>query len=333
MSESLSPEDRQRIERALDRIEERVFAAPPGLHRPGERGRDLPAALGEAASMVWTRYDGFEVGGGDALLLPAAQVTAATAQAQADGLLRDGDVVVGEQGRDFFVLPGDPWEEGADVVRIVEDGTRLPEACSVAHLLLGMLVEASVIYDPEGEFRDEIFGEDGELEPTVERKLLRRRLDVDPDAPRTRLRLAQSLRAGGELRGAERELSQVLRRAPELCWAHQERGRVLAAMGQAEVAAKAHDAAAEHAPDPELAAYFSAWAARACEPDARGPRVARVLAVRPHFAAEQLRAAQALLDDEDEAAAREVVALGLAVVPGHLELLALAQSLAARPQG
>ncbi|MCX4244566.1 tetratricopeptide repeat protein [Paraliomyxa miuraensis] len=335
MDLQLDPQEAARIQLALDKLEDRLMMAPPGLHGVGEpadpealRNAGLPAT----AAMLWARYDGLEVGAETARILPLAALEDATAEAEAEGLLRPGDRVIGEHGRDLYVLPADPYEEGADVVLVEEGGERLPEASTAAHLALGLVGEAAVLFDDDGEFRDELFDEDtGELTEAAQRRLLRRRLDMDPDAPRARLRLAQRLREAGELRAAVSELRQVLRRAPELPWAHEALARVHEQQDEAEEARREYLIAAEgmEPVDPALAAYFRARAARCAEGDERAAIAAKVREARPELPREQVEAARALIERGALAAAIEVVELGLAVSPGQVELLALRQQLAA----
>ena len=327
---ALAPDERARVQRAVDRVEERTVAAEHGLHLPGAPAD--PAALAasglpEGAAMVWQLWDGYELSSGESRLLPLAQIDAATEAAQAEEILAAGDRVIGEAGRDTLVLPADPWAEGADVVRVLEDGERLPEASSVAHLLLGLLAESGVIYDAQGEFREDVIGEDAVLTPQTLRRLLRRRLDHDQDAPRSRLELARALRRAGELQAAKRELTAVLKRAPQWCWVHHELGAVLASLGDARGAQRSQEKAAEDASDDALRAYFLAWAATSAAEKTRVGLAAKVLALRPEFAAEQLRAAEALVADENLVAAQQTVALGLAVAPMSLPLLALRREL------
>lgn len=326
--DEVDPAARGVIERALDRLEERLRAAPYGLHRSGEPASDAAveaAGLPPTAAMFYRRWDGLEIAIGEAAILPVAQVPEATRAAREEGRLQPGDLVVAERGRDLFVLPADPWEEGGDVVLVDEGGDRMPEASTLSHLALGWVAEAAVLYDADAEFRDDLFGEDGELLPAAERRVLRRRLDVDPDAPRPRLSLARALLRAGEARAAVAELRRTLVCAPQLAWAHHDLGRALSVLGDDPAASAAHRAAAEATTDPMLAAYFLAWAARRAGPETRGELAAQVLQRRPGFAAEQVQAARELLDRDDESSAREVVALGLSVVPGHVELLDLRQ--------
>jgi tetratricopeptide (TPR) repeat protein len=216
-------------------------------------------------------------------------------------------------------------------VGIDEGGDRRPEASTLAALALGWVAEASVTYGDDAEFRDDVFDEDGTMLPSARRRILRRRLDVDPDAPHPRLLLAKLLLAEGKARGALQEIEQTLRRAPEYCWAHHEGGHAHAALGDATHAVAAHEKAAQTCPDPELAVYFLAWAARRAEGTRRAELGAPVRAQRPDFVQGQLAGARHRLDDDDPAAPLELVELGLAVQPTHVELLELRQRLAAQP--
>jgi hypothetical protein len=103
----------------------------------------------------------------------------------------------------------------------------------------------------------------------------------------------------------------------------------LARLGRNTEARAAHEEAAGCG-DEAVAAYFLAWAARVADEPKRSSLADRVRAARPDFAAQQARAAVELIEREDFATAREVVELGLAVVPAHLELLDLRRRL---PEG
>jgi hypothetical protein len=353
-------EERRRVLNNLDRIEDRLRDAPDGLHEAGEPASDddlAASGLDPDVALLWGTYDGLELGGGEARILPLADHAEATTAAEAEGRLHAGDRVIGERGRDLLVLAADPHAEGADVVLVEEDGERLPCASSVDRLVLALLGEFSVLFDEDGEYQEDLFGDDGELTPAAERRLLRRHLDLDPDAPLARFRLAQSLRRAGELRGAAQELRQLLRRAPEFVWGHLELGRVRLGDAKPVEAVAAFRRAAELAADPGLRAHCLALACLAlsnmsaatgpsmqgrkamsaktgpAEQDAkasseRAALAAAALAANPNFAAAQEAAVRDALAGEDLAAADEQLALGLAVVPGHLGLLSLRPALA-----
>lgn len=331
--EPLDPSERRDLLTALDRLEERLETAPQGLHdfaRSASAQALAAADLPPGAAILWEKYDGVELMSGEARVLPLSEIEAATTAARDEGLLRDGDIVVGERGRTVFVLPTDPWAEGAAVVSITEENDRAPEATSLMHLLLGLLGELSVLYDDHGEFHDALIDEWGELEPAAKRKILRRRLDFDPIAPGPRLQLAQTLRLAGEFRAAAKEVERVLHYAPEYPTAHFERGLALRGLGKTDQARRAFLRAAEFADDPVNAAAYEAWAARTAvegaETDATmaghaEAHAASVVRRRPDYAHNQLMGARARADRGDRDAAAELVALGLAVAPRNLELL------------
>lgn len=335
----MSREEQRRILQNLDRIEDRLRDAPEGLHEPGPPADAAAVAacgLDPDIALLWASYDGIDLGGNECRVLALAEQPRATAAADEEGRLRPGDRVIGERGRDLFVLCADPHAEGADVVLVEEDGERLPYASSVDRLVLALLGEFSVLYDEGGEFQEDLFGDDGELTPAAERRILRRHLDLDPDAPLARFRLAQSLRRAGELRGAAAELKQLLRRAPEFPWGHHELGRVRLAEQRPLEAAASFRRAAEAAAEPGLRGHFLAWACLAVQscPPGQDPRVTReslaaaALAAAPALPAAHEAAARDALAADDLAAADEQLNLGLAVVPGHLGLLSLRPAVA-----
>ncbi len=361
---SLSTMERRRVQHNLDRIEDRLRDAPPGLHavNPGADPAALAASpLPPPARLLWGQWDGLELAAGELRLWPLAelvQFSHADAALRQEDRLRDDDIAIGERGNDILVLCADPHAEGADVVLVEEDGERLPHSAGADLLVLAVLGEIAVLYDEEGEFQEHLFKTDGQLRRAAERRLLRRHLDLDPDAPLARFRLARSLRRAGELRAASSELRQLLRRAPDFAWGQHERGRVSLGLGEHTEAGQAFLRAAELAADSGLRAYFLAWACLGAEaasapaPEDSKPEggsdgqsdgkanrkpsrgrakpaldraalAEQVLADSPEFVRAQEAAVRAALEAEDASRAEESLRLGLAVVPGHLGLLSL----------
>ena len=310
--------------------------APIGLHRVGAPADPLAlarAGLPDEAAALWRRWDGIELAGGEVELLAIAEQEHATHEAGEAGILREGDRVIGRYGGALLIVPADPWEEGGEVVMVEDDGERAPYASSVARLALGLVAEMSVLYDDEGEYREDLFGDDGQLTARAERRLLRRRLDFDEDAPFPRFRLGQLLRRGGEHRAARAELRRVLRCAPEFAWAHWELGRVELELDDREPARASFAAAAEKTGDPHLRALFLAWQARAVDDEPERERIAaEVKRLDPGFVAAREAGLREAIEHEDGSRARELLALGLAIEPRSLSLLSLREPVAALPE-
>lgn len=324
---------RRSIETVLDRIEARLQEADDGFHRIGMAAsrRDLDeSGLPPEVQLLWERWDGLDLACSEAIMFSLGELRQATDLALKEGQIAAGDRVIGERGRDLFVLAADPFAEGADVILVEEDGGRLPHSSTVERLVLALLGEITILYGEDGEFCEELFGEDGELLPAVERRLLRRHLDLDPDAPLARFRLALSLRRFGELRAAAAELRQLHRRAPDFAWGNHERGRVALLLGDRSAAIRAFESAATIAArtclEPELRAYFLAWAALAAEGERRSALATAICELMPAFAAAQEAGVREALETEHPERAREQLELGLAVVPAHLGLLSLRTS-------
>ena len=331
MGEGLSRAQRRQIESVLDRVEDRLLDAPVGLHAvggPADAGELESSPLSDEARLVWARWDGLELLHGEVVLYAAKAIAERTREAAAEQLVGEGDVVLGERGRELLVACADPWEEGADVVVVDEDGERSPFASTISLLVLGLLGEASVLYDEDGEFREELFDEElDQLTEAAERRLLRRRLDFDPDAPLARYRLAQLLRRSGETRAAIAELGAVIKRAPSFVWARFELGRAQLSAEKADAARREFEAAAQAAGDEGMRGLFFAWAALASEGEERRRLAGAALEAYPGIVLAHEGGAREALELEDPRRARELIEVGLAVQPGHLGLLNLQRAL------
>lgn len=364
-ADSPETDERRRVAHNIDRIEDRLRDAPEGMHefgRPADPAALRASQLPPGARLLWAQWDGLELAAGTLTLWPLAELARVTAELRASERIAADDLPIGERDGAVLVLCGDPHAEGADVVLVEEDGERLPHSASVDLLVLALLGEVAVLHDEEGEFQEQLFGADGELTRAAERRLLRRHLDLDPDAPLARFRLAQSLRRAGELRAAAGELRQLLRRAPEFAWAHHEYGRVQLGLGAADEAVRAFVRASELAREPGLQGHFLAWGCvaltaadsgaaasapvrqdseakdrrsrgeakdRPGEAPGRAELAAQVLARSPEFVRAQEAALREALERGDLVHAEEALRLGLAVVPGHLGLLSLRPELEA----
>ena len=327
----MSGEERE-IDRLLDRVEERLVDAPFGFHHCGEALADdgwEPSSLSNGAQMLWRRWNGLELANGGVRIFPAEELTSQTQLAHDAGLVIEGDIVIGERGADLVVVSFDPWEEGAEVLLVDDQGGRSPSNASVASFILAQFAEFSVLYDEEGEFQEGIFDEDGELTSEAHRRLHRRHLDFDADAPLARLRLGQLLREEGETRAACREFTQVLKRAPNYAWAQFEQARAQLRLGEGRRAQEGFKRALELETDDFLRVYFLAWSAMAAESEeARARFVSAVEAASPEFSANQDAAAREALERGQHARAAELIELGLCVSPRSLGLLELQRTLA-----
>jgi hypothetical protein len=331
MSENLSRAQRRLANEVLDRIEDRLLDAPHGLHELGDPASEanvLAAGLRLENGLLWTRWNGLALGHGEVIIHALNEIADANDELRGHGWLRPGDVAIGRQGRDWLVCPGDPWQDGGDVVLVGDDGQRAPIASRVERFVLSTLAEQSVLFDEEGEFRADLFdAEEDELNEAARRKVLRRRLDMDADAVLPRFQLASLLRQGGELRGAIAELRHCLKVYPEFAWAHFELGQALHAQGESELASRSFENAAEFAQRPDLAALFLAHAALVSADDARKLFAARVKQADSTFVAERETEAREALAEGDGRSAAIAAQLGLAVEPRHLGLLSISASI------
>lgn len=179
------------------------------------------------------------------------------------------------------------------------------------------LAREAVVYERDGEFRDEAF-EGGELSEAAVRKRAAAAVKADPDSPAWREELAHTLIAEGKPDRAVKELERAVLLDPQLAGAWFALGQLRRASGEQALAATAFQRAGEAERDPEEAAFDLAHAARAAaevSPADAAALGARVAELAPRFADDQATAAAHLVEDGDFDAAMERLSLAAAVLP------------------
>jgi tetratricopeptide (TPR) repeat protein len=301
-----------------ERFRGEVARYADGVHRLGSPARaEAVAGLPDELASFLRSFDGADL-----------FIDAVTLYAAAD-LRRDGELLVFGATQDGDTLALDLARDPPPVLRLeVDTGETLEEGTSFARWIEGFVAAEAIVYDREGEFREGIFGDEGEaLDPRAVIRRERKALKVDPEAPAPSWRLARALERTGKAAEAERILVDVVVRSPRFAWAWFDLGRVRRAAGRLAEAEEAFAFAAEAQPDYEPAGYFAAQAARAAaergDERARAAHAARALELDPGVARAQKAAAQSLLDEGKTGDAREAAATAAAVAPRDLETLDL----------
>jgi tetratricopeptide (TPR) repeat protein len=306
----------------FERFRAEVARYVEGVHQLGPPAsaaevRGLPTQLG-AFLRSW---NGAELFVDAVTVFPAAQVA------------RDGERVI------FGVTAsGDrlALEPNGQVARIEEDtGETLIEGTSFARWIEGFVVAESVLYDREGEFREDVFDETGEeLLPEAAEKRERKALKIDPGAPAPAWRLAKSLARLSLEDKARQVLEELVARAPRFAWAWFDLGKLRRAADDLAGAEDAYAKAAEADPEYDHAGYFAAQAARCAaargDEAAREVHAARALELDPELPRMQKDAAERLLDEERHEEALEAAEVVKALRPGDVQAIELVKRLSAR---
>lgn len=294
------------------RIRELLDSYPAGVHRLGGRAFVLDSELPAGLAAVYRELDGAELFHETCTLSPAARFE------------RSGDLWrIGELAGDDLLVDrsGSVWRREEDTGELLEEGTAFDR------WLAGYLDAEAVLYDREGEFKDDIIDEDGELTAATriarERALLKR----DGHAPAPRWRLARDLVDEGELEEARRLLEEVVADRPAFAWAWFDLARVSERLGAFDGARDEAEAAAEADPGYEHAAFFCAQAARlatlAGDEPGRARLAARARELDPDLARRQVDGAAELLGEGDRSGARELWEVAAAIAPRDLAVLDL----------
>lgn len=306
--------------RLLARLIER---APAGVHVTGRTPAALDADLPAEVLDVLHAFGGTELFHGELRLLerPVA----------GDGGHR---LQIAELGADTLWIDG---RTGALWRLEEETGEWIEEGTSLSRWLLGWVEAEGELYDGEGEYKDDVIDEEGEL--TAEAMMRRERtiLKRDPRAVGPRWRLARALLAGGDVQGGRAELEEVAGARPTFGWAWYQLARASEALGELDGACDEAVAAAEADPDYEHTPYFFAWAARlarlAGDEERRAELAGRALAGDDDLARNQLEAARTSAEQGDLDAAREQCEVVLALAPRDLAALDLLRTLNRGPGG
>jgi Tfp pilus assembly protein PilF len=328
------------------RIEDVLRAHPAGMHRlndltlrkESERKRapelqnesthspahSMVPGLPESLAAVYARFDGGEIFHETIVLLPAHRIASERAP--------DGSpcFAVGEiAGDDLFV------DRRGRVLRREQDtGEWLAEGSRFDRWLLGVIEAEGMLYDEDGEFRDDVFDDEGDVAAELSERMHRQVLKRDPRAPAPRWRLARALMQMGDTDRARDELEQVVEEAPGFAWAWFDLAQISEELGEHETAADEFTTAAEAVPGYEHAGFFWAHAARMAARAGDEPRraacAARAVALDPHLARAQREGAEATLDEGDVDAARKLAELAAALAPRDLAVLDLLARLRAQ---
>lgn len=324
---------RQESEQVSDgSVPERIRAVlkhfAPGVHRLGEPAFLLDTALPDALATVYRCFDGAEIFHETIVLVPSSEVKCETSDGEERW--RIGEI----SGDDLFVdSAGRVWRFETDTSEWLEDGSRLDR------WLLGVVEAEAMLYEPDGEFVEDMFDENGDLLASASERMLRRVLKRDRAAPAPRWRLAQALLREDKLESAREQLEEVVQSRPGFAWAWFDLARISEKLGNLQGALDEARTAAEAHPDYEYAGFFWAHAARLAaamgDEAERAACAAQALARAPDFVGAQREGAAANLEDDELEAALTLAELAAALAPRDLmvcDLLArIRQRLAEQP--
>ena len=305
----------------LDRVLGLLEDAPAGLHDVDPPAARLPPGLPEALIEFYARCDGARLFLDTIELVPSAEVVMSS-PAKWRFAVVDGDAVsIDHRGR--------IWRFDAAVDDDVLDGTRLER------WLAGLVEATGLLYDRDGEFAEDAFGEDGEIVPQLRERQLRTQLKRDPAAPAPRWRLAQALLEQGAADDARAELEQVVADDPAFAWAWLDLARISERVGELGGAldeARMGAQTAEGTQHPQ-AGYFWAQLARLASRTGdellRAEAATKTSLLAPDLKRAQLEGARDSLEAGDTASAKGLLELLRAVWPRDLEVLELARRLEA----
>jgi tetratricopeptide (TPR) repeat protein len=301
----------------LDRVFEIADEATPGLHDLDPPTGEIPAGLPEPLIELYAHCNGGRLFHDTVTIAPATDVTMNVPGRWQFATLDEDIVSIDHRGR--------IWRTDTSLDDDICEGTRLDR------WLAGTLEATALIYDHDGEFVDDIFDDDGEIEPTVREKQLRAHLKRDAAAPGVRWRLAHALLDQGAVENARDEMEQVVADDPAFAWAWLDLARISERLGEMQGAVDEARMAAESAEGSQhpQAGYFWSQVARLSilvgDEQLRAEAATRTSMLAPTLKQAQLAGARESLAAGDTNSAKGLIDLLRAVWPRDLEILELAR--------
>ncbi len=300
----------------VDRVVAALERWPDGMHDLGEPTVNVPLDWPSAVIDVYLAFDGGRLFG-DSLSLAAI--------ADAPAWDERGRLALVEWLAEPIEIDraGKVWRADAETGEDVCDGTAFDR------WLHGAIDATALLFDDDGEWKDEVFSEDGELTEATAVAMAKAQVRRDPRAPGPRWRLARALTARGDLDTARAELEEVVAHAPAQAWAWLDLAKLSERLGALAGAVDEAEAAADADPAHEHRAHFLAEAARLAALAADEPRraalAARALGLAPDLVSRQLAGADDRLADGELTAAAHLAALARALNPRDLNAADLAR--------
>lgn len=293
-------------------IAERLYEYRAGVHKIGKPAVVLDSALPPSLEAVYREFDGGELFHESLVLFPSGELSGS-----------DARLLVGEYaGDDIYVDPN------GRVFRLEQDTDELlPEGTRFDRWLAGVVDAEALLYELDGEFRDEVFDEEGELTIEVATLRERRQLKRDPGAIAPRWRLARALSGQDNFVEARTQLERVVEQQPDFSWAWFDLARISEELQDLSAASEEAEQAYEAAPAYEHAAFFLAHAARLADAAGQGERAqnlaAKTLRLDPDLPRRHREGARELLEAGETESARELLVAAKVVSPRDLETLDL----------
>lgn len=307
--------DNELAERA-EWISARLAEYGDGVHRMGEPAVVLDSALPTSVDTICREFDGAE------LFHETLVIFAGSKMQPSDGRFHVGEY----SGDDIYVsTDGRVWRLERDTAELLPEGTRFDR------WLAGAIDAESLIYELDGEFRDDVFDEEGELSDASAAARERKQLSRDPKAVAPRWRLARSLSNQGKRMQARECLERVVETQPDFAWAWFDLSRISEEVGEIEAACDEAEMAGQANEEYEHASFFLGHAARLAEMaglDARASSLSeRVLSLDPDLPRRHREGARELIEAGDEIAAKHLLQVAKTLAPRDLETLDLLRQL------